>query len=149
VVDGIDVDALAAAVRTCAGVECPHGGRPQDTATYLPGRRVEGCGSNAARWWCGCGGICRSRRGDDHEWITANASAAPNAERSSAATTDTVALAPPAPRSTAPPTDPRLNLAVGIDDEADLVALRHRIETEAPTTPAKPSTARPFPSGRK
>jgi len=41
-VDGVDVDAVAAAVRTCAGVERLPGGRPQDTATYLPGRRIEG-----------------------------------------------------------------------------------------------------------
>jgi len=31
------------------------------------------------------------------------------------------------------PSDPRLNLAVGIDEDADLVVLRHRIETEGLT----------------
>jgi hypothetical protein len=31
------------------------------------------------------------------------------------------------------PTDPRLNLAVGLDEDADLVALRHRVEAEGLT----------------
>lgn len=41
-IDGIDVDAVAAAVRGCPGVHDLHGGPPQLTATYLPGRRVDG-----------------------------------------------------------------------------------------------------------
>jgi hypothetical protein len=42
VIDGVDVDAVATAVRGCPGVHDLHGGPPQLTATYLPGRRVEG-----------------------------------------------------------------------------------------------------------
>jgi hypothetical protein len=42
VVDGVDVDAVATAVRRCPGVEDLRGGPPQLIATYLPGRRVEG-----------------------------------------------------------------------------------------------------------
>jgi hypothetical protein len=42
VVDGVNVDAVAAAVRACPGVEALHGGHPQRIATYLPGRRIEG-----------------------------------------------------------------------------------------------------------
>lgn len=42
VVDGVNVDAVAAAARACPGVEQLHGRAPQRTATYLPGRRVEG-----------------------------------------------------------------------------------------------------------
>jgi hypothetical protein len=42
VVNGVDVDAVAAAVESCPGVEQLRGGPPQWTATYLPGRRVEG-----------------------------------------------------------------------------------------------------------
>lgn len=42
VVDGVDVDAVATAVRGCPGVLDLHGGPPQLIATYLPGRRVEG-----------------------------------------------------------------------------------------------------------
>jgi hypothetical protein len=42
VVDGVNVDAVAIAVRGCPGVYDLHGGPPQLTATYLPGRRVEG-----------------------------------------------------------------------------------------------------------
>ena len=41
-VDGVDVDALAAAVRSCAGVDDLDGGRLGSVATYLPGRRVPG-----------------------------------------------------------------------------------------------------------
>jgi hypothetical protein len=41
-VDGVDVDAVAAAARACPGVERLHGGPPQRTATYLPGRRIDG-----------------------------------------------------------------------------------------------------------
>lgn len=42
VIDGIDIDAVVTAVRGCPGVHDLHGGPPQLTATYLPGRRVEG-----------------------------------------------------------------------------------------------------------
>jgi len=42
VVDGVDVDAVATAVRGCPGVLDLHGGPPQLIATYLPGRAVEG-----------------------------------------------------------------------------------------------------------
>jgi hypothetical protein len=41
-VDGVDVDAVARAVRGCPGVEDLHGGFPSEVATYLPGRRVFG-----------------------------------------------------------------------------------------------------------
>jgi hypothetical protein len=42
VVDGVDVDAVAAAVRDCGGVSGLHGGRYGEVATYLPGRTVPG-----------------------------------------------------------------------------------------------------------
>ncbi|MEO7262622.1 MAG: Asp23/Gls24 family envelope stress response protein [Jatrophihabitantaceae bacterium] len=42
VVDGIDVDAVAAAVRGCPAVDDLDGGRLDAVATYLPGRRVPG-----------------------------------------------------------------------------------------------------------
>jgi hypothetical protein len=42
VVDGVDVDAVAAAVRGCPDVLDLHAGPPQLVATYLPGRRIEG-----------------------------------------------------------------------------------------------------------
>jgi hypothetical protein len=42
VVDGVDVDAVAAAVRGCPGVEALRGGGPGEVATYLPGRRIVG-----------------------------------------------------------------------------------------------------------
>ncbi len=42
VVDGIDIDAVAAAVRACPGVSDLSGGRLGDVASYLPGRRVPG-----------------------------------------------------------------------------------------------------------
>jgi hypothetical protein len=42
VIDGIDVDALAAAVTACPGVSALFGGRGDAIATYLPGRRVPG-----------------------------------------------------------------------------------------------------------
>jgi hypothetical protein len=41
-VDGVDVDAVAAAVRSCPAVEDLDGGRLGGAATYLPGRRVPG-----------------------------------------------------------------------------------------------------------
>jgi hypothetical protein len=41
-VDGVDVAALAAAVRTCPGVSDLIGGAPSGAATYLPGQRVDG-----------------------------------------------------------------------------------------------------------
>ncbi len=42
VVDGVDVDAVAAAVRSCADVDDLEGGHPGAIGTYLPGRRVAG-----------------------------------------------------------------------------------------------------------
>jgi hypothetical protein len=42
VVDGVDVDAVALAVRGCAGVSALNGGPFGETVTYLPGRTVEG-----------------------------------------------------------------------------------------------------------
>ena len=42
VVNGVDVDAVASAVRGCAGVDDLVGGPPAGVATYLPGRRVNG-----------------------------------------------------------------------------------------------------------
>jgi hypothetical protein len=42
VIDGIDVDAVAAAVRGCPGVSGLDGGPFSGVASYLPGRKVEG-----------------------------------------------------------------------------------------------------------
>jgi hypothetical protein len=42
VIDGIDVDAVAATVLGCAGVAGLDGGRFGEMASYLPGRTVEG-----------------------------------------------------------------------------------------------------------
>jgi hypothetical protein len=42
VIDGIDVDAVAAAVRACSGVSGLDGGPFSGVASYLPGRKVEG-----------------------------------------------------------------------------------------------------------
>jgi hypothetical protein len=42
VVDGVNVDAVARAVRACAGVSELAGGRFGEVASYLPGRRVPG-----------------------------------------------------------------------------------------------------------
>jgi hypothetical protein len=42
IVDGVDVDAVAAAVCRCSGVEGVLDGPPAAAATYLPGRRVDG-----------------------------------------------------------------------------------------------------------
>jgi len=42
VIDGVDVDAVAAAVRACAGVAELDGGRFGEVASYLPGRQVPG-----------------------------------------------------------------------------------------------------------
>ena len=42
VIDGVDVDAVAAAVRDCAGVSGLDGGQYGEVATYLPGRTVQG-----------------------------------------------------------------------------------------------------------
>jgi hypothetical protein len=41
-VDGVDVDAVAAAVRSCPAVDDLDGGPLGGVATYLPGRRVPG-----------------------------------------------------------------------------------------------------------
>ena len=40
--EGVDVDAVAAAVRGCAGVSALDGGPFGETVTYLPGRTVNG-----------------------------------------------------------------------------------------------------------
>ena len=42
VIDGIDVDAVAAAVRACPGVSGLDSGPFSGVASYLPGRKVEG-----------------------------------------------------------------------------------------------------------
>jgi hypothetical protein len=42
VIDGIDVDAVAAAVRGCGGVSALDGGPYGQVASYLPGRKVIG-----------------------------------------------------------------------------------------------------------
>jgi hypothetical protein len=42
VIDGVDVDAVAAAVQGCAGVSALAGGQGGEIATYLPGRKVPG-----------------------------------------------------------------------------------------------------------
>ena len=42
VIDGVNVDAVAAAVRDCAGVSGLDGGQYGEVATYLPGRAVQG-----------------------------------------------------------------------------------------------------------
>jgi hypothetical protein len=42
VIDGVDVDAVAAAVLGCAGVARLDGGRFGEVTSYLPGRKVPG-----------------------------------------------------------------------------------------------------------
>src|SRR4029077_18341015 len=42
VIDGVDIDAVAAAVRGCAGVAGLDAGQFGEVASYLPGRKVEG-----------------------------------------------------------------------------------------------------------
>jgi hypothetical protein len=42
VIDGVDVDAVAAAVAGCAGVAALDGGSFGEVASYLPGRKVVG-----------------------------------------------------------------------------------------------------------
>ncbi len=42
VVDGVDLDALAAEVRDCHGVSGLDGGPYHEVATYLPGRTIDG-----------------------------------------------------------------------------------------------------------
>jgi hypothetical protein len=42
VIDGVNVDAVAAAVQVCPGVSGLDGGRFGEVASYLPGRRVPG-----------------------------------------------------------------------------------------------------------
>lgn len=41
-IDGVDVDAVAAAVQSCPGVSALDGGRFGQVASYLPGRVVQG-----------------------------------------------------------------------------------------------------------
>jgi hypothetical protein len=49
VIDGIDVDAVAAAVRNCVGVSGLDGGRYGEATTYLPGRAVRGIIADGGR----------------------------------------------------------------------------------------------------
>ena len=49
VVDGVDVDAAAAAVAACAGVAGLDGGLYHEVATYLPGRTVDGVAVDGGR----------------------------------------------------------------------------------------------------
>jgi hypothetical protein len=42
VIDGVDVDVVAATVRACPGVDELDGGQPGGVATYLAGRRIDG-----------------------------------------------------------------------------------------------------------
>lgn len=49
VIDGIDVDAVAAAVRRCAGVAALDSGPFGDVASYLPGRIVPGVAAGGGR----------------------------------------------------------------------------------------------------
>ncbi|MFI7599385.1 hypothetical protein [Actinoplanes sp. NPDC049681] len=42
IVEGVDVDLVAAAVRRCPAVADLVGGPPSGVATYLPGRRIDG-----------------------------------------------------------------------------------------------------------
>ena len=42
IIDGVDVDSVAAAVTACPGVSALFGGRGDTIASYLPGRRVPG-----------------------------------------------------------------------------------------------------------
>lgn len=42
IVNGVDVDRVAAAVRGCPAVADLVGGPPSGAATYLPGRRIDG-----------------------------------------------------------------------------------------------------------
>jgi hypothetical protein len=42
VIDGVDVDAVAAAVLACPGVAALDGGQYGEVASYLPGRKVAG-----------------------------------------------------------------------------------------------------------
>jgi hypothetical protein len=48
-VDGIDIDAVAAIVRCCAGVSALDGGPFGEVASYLPGRTVPGVAVDASR----------------------------------------------------------------------------------------------------
>ena len=49
VIEGVDVDAVAAAVLGCAGVAGLDGGRFGEMASYLPGRKVEGVVTSGGR----------------------------------------------------------------------------------------------------
>ncbi len=48
-VDGVNVDAAAAAVAACTGVSGLDGGRYHEVATYLPGRTVDGVAIGGGR----------------------------------------------------------------------------------------------------
>jgi hypothetical protein len=47
--DGIEIDAIAAIVRGCAGVSALDGGRFGEVASYLPGRTVPGVAVDDSR----------------------------------------------------------------------------------------------------
>jgi hypothetical protein len=49
IIDGVDVDTVAAALRECAGVSGLDGGPYHEVATYLPGRTVEGVAVGGGR----------------------------------------------------------------------------------------------------
>jgi hypothetical protein len=49
IIDGVDVDAVAATVRACAGVSGLDGGPYHEVATYLPGRTVDGVAVSGGR----------------------------------------------------------------------------------------------------
>jgi hypothetical protein len=49
VVDGVDVDAVAADVRECDGVSALDGGPYHEVATYLPGRTIDGVSVDGGR----------------------------------------------------------------------------------------------------
>jgi hypothetical protein len=49
VIDGVDVDAVAAVVRDCAGVSGLDGGQYGEVVTYLPGRTVRGVAIGGGR----------------------------------------------------------------------------------------------------
>lgn len=49
IIDGIDIDAVAAVVRGCPGVSGLEGGQYGDVTTYLPGRTVRGVTAGGGR----------------------------------------------------------------------------------------------------
>jgi hypothetical protein len=49
IIEGVDVDAVATAVGTCAGVAGLTGGPYHEVATYLPGRTIDGVAVSGGR----------------------------------------------------------------------------------------------------